>query len=63
MIIRGLGISFLVAPVSTALLNAVTRDQTTTATSLNSLLQQLGGSIGIAVFGVLHQFIYTPLPP
>lgn len=59
MIIRGLGISFLVAPVSTALLNAVTRDQTTTATSLNSLLQQLGGSIGIAVFGVLHQFIYA----
>jgi DHA2 family multidrug resistance protein len=59
MIIRGVGISFLVAPVSTALLNAVTRDQTTTATSLNSLLQQLGGSIGIAIFGVLHQFIYT----
>src|SRR5580698_2062455 len=59
MVIRGLGISFLVAPVSTALLNAVTRDQTTTATSLNSLLQQLGGSIGIAIFGVLHQFIYT----
>jgi MFS transporter, DHA2 family, multidrug resistance protein len=59
MIIRGIGISFLVAPVSTALLNAVTRDQTTTATSLNSLLQQLGGSIGIAIFGVLHQVIYT----
>ena len=59
MIIRGIGISFLVAPVSTALLNAVTRDQTTTATSLNSLLQQLGGSIGIAIFGVLHQIIYT----
>jgi DHA2 family multidrug resistance protein len=59
MVIRGLGISFLVAPVSTALLNAVTRDQTSTATSLNSLLQQLGGSIGIAIFGVLHQLIYT----
>src|ERR1700722_2387237 len=59
MVIRGAGISFLVAPVSTALLNSVTRDQTTTATSLNSLLQQLGGSIGIAIFGVLHQFIYT----
>jgi DHA2 family multidrug resistance protein len=59
MIIRGLGISFLVAPVSTALLNAVTLDQTSTATSLNSLMQQLGGSVGIAIFGVLHQFIYT----
>jgi DHA2 family multidrug resistance protein len=59
MIIRGAGISFLVAPVSTVLLNAVTLDQTSTATSLNSLLQQLGGSIGIAIFGVLHQFIYS----
>jgi DHA2 family multidrug resistance protein len=59
MIVRGLGISFLVAPVSTALLNSVSREQTSTATSMNSLLQQLGGSIGIAVFGVLHQFIYT----
>ena len=59
MVIRGLGISFLVAPVSTALLNAVSKEQTATATSMNSLLQQLGGSIGIAIFGVLHQFIYT----
>jgi DHA2 family multidrug resistance protein len=59
MIVRGLGISFLVAPVSTALLNAVNREQISTATSMNSLLQQLGGSIGIAIFGVLHQFIYA----
>ena len=59
MIIRGLGISFLVAPISTALLNAVSKEQTATATSMNSLLQQLGGSIGIAIFGVLHQFIYA----
>jgi DHA2 family multidrug resistance protein len=59
MMARGLGMSLLVAPVSTALLNSVTREQTTTATAMNSLLQQVGGSIGIAVFGVLHQFIYT----
>jgi DHA2 family multidrug resistance protein len=59
MMARGLGMSLLVAPVSTALLNSVSREQTTTATAMNSLLQQLGGSVGIAVFGVLHQFIYT----
>jgi MFS transporter, DHA2 family, multidrug resistance protein len=58
MVVRGLGISLLVAPVSTALLNSVSKEQTATATSMNSLLQQLGGSIGIAVFGVLHRFIY-----
>jgi len=59
MMARGLGMSLLVAPVSTALLNSVTREQTATATSMNSLLQQLGGSVGIAIFGVIHQFIYA----
>jgi DHA2 family multidrug resistance protein len=59
MVARGLGMSFLIAPVSTALLNSVAREQTTTATAMNSLLQQLGGSVGIAIFGVLHQFIYA----
>jgi DHA2 family multidrug resistance protein len=58
MIIRGLGMSLLVTPVSTALLNAVRVDQAPTATSLNALLQQFGGSIGIAVSGVIHTFIY-----
>ena len=59
MMARGLGMGLLVAPVSTALLNSVTPEQTTTATAMNSLLQQLGGSVGIAVFGVLNQFIYN----
>ncbi|HVU55195.1 MAG TPA: DHA2 family efflux MFS transporter permease subunit [Puia sp.] len=58
MLIRGLGMSLLVAPVSTALLNAVTSAQTATATAMNSLLQQLGGSVGIAIFGVIHSRIY-----
>jgi DHA2 family multidrug resistance protein len=58
MMVRGLGMSLLVAPVSTALLNAVSQAQTATATSMNSLLQQLGGSVGIAIFGVVHSFIY-----
>jgi DHA2 family multidrug resistance protein len=58
MMVRGLGMSLLVAPVSTALLNSVSQEQTATATSMNSLLQQLGGSVGIAIFGVVHDFIY-----
>ena len=57
MVIRGLGMSLLVAPVSTALLNSVRMDQTATATAMNSLLQQIGGSTGIALFGVLHSYI------
>lgn len=58
MLVRGLGISFLIAPVSTALLNSVERAQTATATSLNSLMLQLGGSVGIAISGVMHSYIY-----
>ncbi|MDX3914042.1 MULTISPECIES: MDR family MFS transporter [Olivibacter] len=58
MAIRGLGMSLLVAPVSTALLNAVKPNQTQTATALNSLFLQVGGSIGIAVSAVIHTFIY-----
>lgn len=54
MIIRGLGISFLIAPVSTALLNSVKAPQTPTATSLNTLMLQLGGSVGIAISSALH---------
>lgn len=57
MLVRGIGISLLVAPVSTALLNAVLPVQTASATSMNSLLQQVGGSIGIALSGVIHTFI------
>jgi DHA2 family multidrug resistance protein len=57
MIVRGLGISLLIAPVSTALLNAVNPSQTVTATSLNSLILQLGGSIGIAISGSIHTYI------
>lgn len=54
MIVRGLGISFLIAPVSTAMLNAVKPEQTPTATSLNTLMLQLGGSVGIAASSALH---------
>lgn len=54
MILRGLGISFLIAPVSTALLNSVNAEQTPTATSLNTLMLQLGGSLGIAMSSALH---------
>lgn len=54
MIVRGLGISFLIAPVSTAMLNAVKPEQTATATSLNTLMLQLGGSVGIATSSAIH---------
>lgn len=58
MMVRGSGMSLLVSPVSTALLNSVDKTQTPTATVLNSLLQQTGGSVGIAISGIVHAYIY-----
>lgn len=57
MAVRGLGMSLLIAPVSTSLLNAVSINQNATATSLNSLLQQVGGSVGIAISGIIYQWM------
>lgn len=57
MAIRGFGMSLLVSPVSTSLLNSISPGQTATATSINSLLQQVGGSVGIAISGILHTYI------
>lgn len=54
MFFRGIGMGLLVAPVSAALLNAVRRDQTATATTMNSLILQLGGSLGVAISGIFY---------
>ncbi|RZK67946.1 MAG: hypothetical protein EOO95_01310 [Pedobacter sp.] len=57
MAVRGFGMSLLVSPVSTSLLNSINAGQTATATSINSLLQQVGGSVGIAISGIMHTYI------
>jgi len=58
MLTRGLGMGLLVSPISTALLNSVEQSQTASATSVNSLLQQVGGSVGIAISGILHAYLH-----
>lgn len=58
MIFRGVGMGFLVAPVSAALLNSVAQHQTATATTMNSLILQLGGSVGVAMSGIFYQILY-----
>jgi DHA2 family multidrug resistance protein len=59
MSIRGLGMGFLVSPITSTSLNAVLPNETTGASSMYTLIQQLGGSIGIALSGVMHQFLFT----
>ena len=47
-IVRGLGISFLIAPLIATTLNAVPKNKAGMASSMMSICQQIGGSLGIA---------------
>jgi DHA2 family multidrug resistance protein len=51
--IRSVGMILLLAPVMTAMMNSVPQKKAGNATSMNGIIQQVGGSIGIAIFGTL----------
>jgi MFS transporter, DHA2 family, multidrug resistance protein len=53
ILVQGLGFSFLFVPLTTSALSHVPRTKLTDATGLNSLLRQIGGSMGLAVFATL----------
>lgn len=59
MLFRGAGLGFLFSPVSSAVINAVPKEQSTTASSFYSLFMQIGGSIGISILAVLHQYLLS----
>jgi MFS transporter, DHA2 family, multidrug resistance protein len=47
--LRSLGLVLLMAPIMTAALNAAPRHKAATVSSLSNLIQQVGGSLGIAM--------------
>jgi DHA2 family multidrug resistance protein len=51
--IQGVGFACLFVPLTTTALASIPRHRMTEATGLNSLLRQIGGSIGLAVFATL----------
>lgn len=53
VMVQGIGFSLLFVPLTTAALSAVPRHRLTDATGLNSLLRQVGASMGLAVFATL----------
>ena len=53
LIWQGLGFSMLFVPLTTVALSRIPRAILTDATGLNSLLRQIGGSVGLAVFATL----------
>lgn len=55
-IIRGFGIAMLIAPLTATAMNAVSKKQAGMASSMLNIIQQVGGSIGIALLSlVLHR--------
>jgi DHA2 family multidrug resistance protein len=53
LVIQGVGFSCLFVPLTTVALANIERHKLTDATGLNSLLRQIGGSVGVAVFATL----------
>ncbi|ACG73517.1 drug resistance transporter, EmrB/QacA subfamily [Anaeromyxobacter sp. K] len=53
ILIQGVGFSFLFVPLTTAALSNVPRARLADATGLNSLLRQVGASMGLAIFATL----------
>jgi MFS transporter, DHA2 family, multidrug resistance protein len=53
ILVQGVGFSFLFVPLTTAALSNIPRAMLADATGLNSLLRQIGASLGLAVFATL----------
>jgi DHA2 family multidrug resistance protein len=53
IMLQGVGFSFLFVPLTTAALSDVPRTKLADATGLNSLLRQVGASMGLAAFATL----------
>jgi DHA2 family multidrug resistance protein len=55
-LVRGVGIALLIAPLTATAMNAVPTRKAGMASSMMNLIQQVGGSLGIAILGlVLHR--------
>ncbi len=52
-IIRGVGMSLLMAPIMTLALNAVPRRKAGMASSMLAIIQQVGGAVGIAILSTV----------
>ncbi|NLU92749.1 DHA2 family efflux MFS transporter permease subunit [Chitinophaga sp. Ak27] len=59
MTVRGIGMGLLLAPLNAATLSAVKPSEVTMASSISTLMQQVGGAIGIAVLAIVTQAAYN----
>jgi DHA2 family multidrug resistance protein len=55
LLLQGLGFACLFVPLITASLSTISRPELTDATGLSSLIRQVGGSIGVAIFATVFE--------
>jgi EmrB/QacA subfamily drug resistance transporter len=53
-VVRSLGMALLNAPIIVAMMNSIPKQKIGMATSMVSILLQVGGSLGIAIFGTMQ---------
>jgi DHA2 family multidrug resistance protein len=53
LVVQGIGLSCLWVPITTVALSSIPRHKLADATGSNSLLRQIGGSVGLAAFATL----------
>jgi MFS transporter, DHA2 family, multidrug resistance protein len=53
IMLQGVGMSMMMVPLQTVVLSTIPRHQLADATGLSSLMRQLGGSVGLAIFATL----------
>lgn len=53
LLVQGVGMALMMVPLQTIALSTIPRERLPDATGLNSLLRQIGGSLGIAMFATI----------
>ena len=56
-ILMGLGMGFVISPMSTAAMNAVSADKAGAASGILSMSRMVGGTFGVAALGALFQHL------
>lgn len=55
MMLRGIGLGMLTTPLTAAVISAVPQEKVAMASSVNTLIIQLSGAIGVSAFSLIHQ--------
>ena len=59
MIVGGVGMSLVVSPLSTAVMTAVSDDDTGTASGVNNAISRVAGLIAVAMMGLVASAVFS----